>query len=356
MKEDDLPALTPLTPRLRAGGNELEATRTGLDGDVALDFPGLTLVPRTVSTITTRAAVRSEVVLGDAVLQGPLIGSPMPDVCGPAMCRTLAELGCLGVLHRFQSVAAQVEQFLEATTGLAAGQAVGAAVGVVGDFQERFSALHAAGCRIVCLDTANGAHVQVGEAIDWVRATAPDTFVIAGNVASAEGFRWLEDRGADAIRVGIAGGALCETRTETGVYVPTPQAVMEAVSARRRALVIGDGGVRNPGDMCKLLALGADAVMLGSALAGTRESTGREVVMRGRTYKVVRGAASLSVQLEMGRSDPKHVEGTETLVASKGDAAEVVHRYLAGLRSSMAYMDAHDLAQYRRNVSFLRLP
>jgi IMP dehydrogenase len=334
---------------------ELEATRSRLDGSAALDFANLTLVPRTVSSITSRASVRSEVALGGAVLRGPLIGSPMPDVCGPAMCRALAGLGCLGILHRFQPIADQVEQFREATAGLGPGLAVGAAVGVVGDFHERFSALHEAGCRIVCLDTANGAHVQVGEAIDWARSAAADTFLVAGNVASAEGFRWLEDRGADAIRVGIAGGGLCETRTETGVYVPTPQAVLEAVSVRRRALVIGDGGVRNPGDMCKLLALGADAVMLGSALSGTHEATGREVVMRGRAYKVVRGAASLSVQLEMGRTDPQHVEGTETLVTAKGDVAEVVQRYLAGLRSSMAYMDARDLAEYRRNVSFLRL-
>jgi IMP dehydrogenase len=334
---------------------ELEARRLHLDGPVALDFAGLTLTPRTVSTITSRASVRSEVTVGDTVLEGPLIGSPMPDVCGPSMCRTLAEQGCLGILHRFQSVTVQAEQFREATDGLPAGRAVGAAIGVIGDFRDRFAALHSAGCRIVCVDTANGAHVQVGEAIDWVRSAAPDTFVIAGNVASAEAFRWLEDHGADAIRVGIAGGALCETRTETGVYVPTPHAVLEAASVRRRALIVGDGGVRSPGDMCKLLALGADAVMLGSALSGTREATGREVVMRGRAYKVVRGAASLSVQLEMGRSDPKHVEGTETLVASRGDAADVVQRYLAGVRSSMAYMDARDLAEYRRNVSFLRL-
>jgi IMP dehydrogenase/GMP reductase len=233
---------------------------------------------------------------------------------------------------------------------------VGAAVGITGDFRERFSALHAAGCRIVCLDTANGAHLQVAAAIDRIRDAAPDAFVIAGNVASAEAFQWLEERGADAVRVGIAGGALCETRTETGVYTPTPQAVLEAVSVRRRALIIGDGGVRRPADLCILLALGADAVMLGSALAGTDEATGREVLLDGRRHKVVRGAASLSVQRDMGRADPEHVEGAETVVPHKGPAAAVVHRYLAGLRSSMAYLDAHDLADYRRNARFLRLP
>jgi len=321
-----------------------------------IDFAHLSLVPRVVSSITHRGSVRCDVALGAAVLDGPLIGSPMPDVCGPEMCRALAELGCLGVLHRFQPVRAQVEQFTRAAGGLPAGRAVAAAVGITGDYQERFAALLEAGCAIVCLDTANGAHTQVADAIGAVKRRAPGTFVIAGNVASAEGFHWLEEQGADAIRVGIAGGGLCETRTETGIYMPTPQAVLEAAGVRRRALIIGDGGVRSPGDLCKLLALGADAVMLGSALAGTREATGREIVMDGRHYKVARGAASLSVQQEMGRAHPEHVEGAETLVPYAGEVADVAHRYLAGLRSSMAYMDARTLAEYRQHASFVRLP
>jgi IMP dehydrogenase len=325
------------------------------EGSAAIDFPHLSLVPRVVSGVTHRESVHCQVSLGDVTLDGPLIASPMPDVCGPDMCRTLAELGCLGVLHRFQPIEAQVAQFAASTAGLPPHRAVAAAVGITGDFHERFAALHEAGCRVVCLDTANGAHRQVAAAADAVKRRAPEAFVIAGNVASAEAFRWLEEHGADAIRVGIGGGGLCETRTETGVYVPTPQAVLEALSVRRRALVIGDGGVRSPGDMCLLLALGADAVMLGSALSGTREATGREIVLRGRHYKVARGAASESVQVEMGRLHPPHVEGAETLVPFRGDAAAVVQRYLAGLRSSMAYMDAFDLAGYRRNASFVRL-
>ena len=151
----------------------------------------------------------------------------MPDVCGPEMCEALAEAGALGILHRFQSVDEEVAQFHEAsrTAGTAA---VGAAVGVTGDYRERFDALVEAGCRIVCLDTANGAHEQVGTALVWARERRDDVTLVAGNVASAEAFAWLEDRGADAIRVGIAGGAVCETRTETGVFVPTPYAVAEA--------------------------------------------------------------------------------------------------------------------------------
>ncbi|HYW23831.1 MAG TPA: guanosine monophosphate reductase [Terriglobales bacterium] len=322
----------------------------------AIDFSNLSLVPRNVSSIGHRADVDCSVALGPATLEIPLIGSPMPDVCGPEMCVALARLGAVGILHRFQPLRAQVEQFAAAATSVPAGRVVGAAVGTTGDFRERFTALCEAGCRVVCLDTANGAHTQVAAAIEWVKRVAPDAFVIAGNVGSAETFRWLEDHGADAVRVGIGGGALCETRTETGIYAPTPQAVLEAAGERRRALIIGDGGVRNPGDLCKLLALGADVVMLGSALAGTREAAGREVMMRGRRYKVARGAASLSVQLEMGHRDPPHAEGAETMVPYRGETAAVVHRYAAGLRSSMAYLDARDLAAFRANARFIRVP
>jgi IMP dehydrogenase/GMP reductase len=322
----------------------------------AIDFANLGLVPRTISSITHRADVDCGVTLGEVALEIPLVASPMPDVSGPEMCVAMAQLGGIGILHRFQPVRAQVEQFARAAAAAPAGRVVGAAVGIAGDFRERFTALCDAGCRLVCLDTANGAHTQVASAIEWVKRAAPDAFVVTGNVGSAETFRWLEEQGADAIRVGIGGGALCETRTETGIYAPTPQAVLEAVGVRRRALIIGDGGARNPGDLCKLLALGADAVMLGSALAGTSEAAGRELTMRGRRYKVARGAASLSVQLEMGRTDPQHVEGAETMVPYRGETAAVVRRYVAGLRSSMAYLDAPDLDAYRRNATFIRLP
>jgi len=281
----------------------------------------------------------------------PVMGSPMPDVCGWEMCQALASLGALGIVHRFHAISEQVAEYRRA----AEAGAVGAAVGVTGDFRERFSALTEAGCAIVCLDTANGAHEQVATALSWARETAPDCFLISGNVASAQAFRWLEDAGADAIRVGIAGGSVCETRTETAVYVPTPYAVAEAASVRRRALIIGDSGVRTPADMCKLLALGADVVMVASAIAGTSEAPGRVIVVDGKKFKIMRGAASFSVQQQAGREQPQYVEGAETMVAYKGAVRDVVARYLAGLRSSMSYLDARTLEEYRANADFIRL-
>ena len=334
-------------PLLRAHADPLA------DLPVAFDYDHLSLVPRVASTLSHRSDASPQVAMGPLLLRLPLLAAPMPDVCGPLMCRALGSEGALGVLHRFQSVDEQVAGFNESHDG--APTTVAAAVGVTGDYRDRFIGLYGAGCRIVCLDTANGAHEQVGAAVEWIRGQADDVFVIAGNVATAEAFRWLEDRGADAIRVGIAGGSVCETRTETAVYAPTPHAVAEAAQVRRRALIIGDSGVRNPADMCKLLALGADLVMVGSALAGTREAPGRVIVVDGKKVKIMRGAASFSVQQQAGTEDPGYVEGTETLVPYKGGVDDVVRRYLAGLRSSMSYMDARTLEEYRQNVSFIVL-
>ena len=336
-------AITTLTARTPAPLEE---------SAVALDYDDVTLVPRVTSTLAHRADARPAVVLGPLQLQVPMLGSPMPDVCGVDMCLALAEHGALGVLHRFQSIDAQVAELREV---LQHGGPVAAAVGSTGDYRERFDRLREAGCRVVCIDTANGAHVQVADAIAWMRVRDAEIFVIAGNVASAEGFRWLEEAGADAIRVGIAGGSVCETRNETGVFAPTPYAVAEAAAVRQTALIIGDSGVRHPADLCKLLALGADCVMVGSVLAGTREAPGRVIVIDGKKYKIMRGAASFSVQQEYGDGDPEYVEGSETMVAYKGSVAGVMRRYLAGLRSSMSYMNARTLEEFRQNVSVLRL-
>ena len=324
-----------------------------LESGLAFNYDQLTLVPRVVSTLHHRADARPEVQLGPFQLDLPLIGSPMPDVCGEAMCRVLAQEGAMGILHRFHSIENQLREFEQVhQLNDSSVPAIGAAVGITGDYRERFQALYAAGCRFFCLDTANGAHTQVKRAMEWIREQASDIFLLAGNVASAEAFTALEEWGADAIRVGIAGGSVCETRTETGVFLPTPYAVAEVVMVRKRALIIGDSGVRTPADFCKLLALGADAVMVGSALAGTKEAPGQVIAMDGKKYKVMRGAASFSVQQQSGNASPGYVEGTETIVPYRDTVTAVLHRYLAGLQSSMSYMNACTLEEYRNNVAF----
>ena len=163
-----------------------------LESGFAFNYDDLTLVPRVVSTLQHRSDARPEIQLGPFQLALPLIGSPMPDVCGEKMCRVLAQEGALGILHRFQSIESQQQEFeLVHHQDDVNSPAVGAAIGITGDYRERFQALYAAGCRLFCLDTANGAHLQVQQAMSWIRGQASDVFLLAGNVASAEAFSAL---------------------------------------------------------------------------------------------------------------------------------------------------------------------
>jgi IMP dehydrogenase len=127
------------------------------------------------------------------------------------------------------------------------------------------------------------------------------------------------------------------------------------IALPRKALLIADGGIRTPADMCKALALGADAVMMGGALAGTRESPGEVIVVDGKKYKILRGAASFGVQKENGNDEVEYNEGSEVLVEYKGSVEKVISRFAAGLRSSMSYHNARTLEEFRRNVKVVEV-
>lgn len=324
----------------------------------------------------------------------PLVASPMPDVCDGSMARALASVGLMALIHRFQTVDEQVTQYQHATLGLTQDQVarIGCAVGISGDYEERFLKLQTAGCSIFCIDTANGANIRVGKAIQRLRELqTKQTYIIAGNVFSRAGFEYLTEEGADGIRVGIAGGSACTTKTETGMYVPMATCIEFLAEARMRIaekrmpikaedaktdeakeqyqatvqqltkdlpLIIADGGIREPRDMCKALVLGADMVMGGSIFASTVESPGEittDPVDPGKRFKTYRGAASFSVQLQHTGKPPKYNEGTGRNIPITGTVAELLQRYEGGLRSSMSYANAHDLEEYRLNVLVIDL-
>jgi len=300
----------------------------------------------------------------------PLIASPMPDVCNGLMAATLAELGILGIIHRVQTIEQQVNEFNYAKSQdpVMKYKNIGCAIGVTGDYTQRFIELASLGCRIFCLDTANGANRQVEKAVNTIKmawttfkeSQTQKIYLIAGNVATIEGYAFLNDIQVDAVRVGIAGGSVCETRTETGIYVPTLQSVVDIARWKEKAApngpkIIADGGIKIPGDMSKALVGGADVVMCGGIFAGTKESPGDVLKIDGKLRKLYRGAASYSVQQEAGREEPLYNEGNETLVPYKGEVRKVVDKFRYGLQSSMSYGNAGNLSQFRTNVQLEQL-
>jgi IMP dehydrogenase len=243
---------------------------------------------------------------------------------------------------------------------------VGAAIGVVGDYLERAQALWQAGADILVIDIAHGHSDHVIEAIRKLKAMPRTGELIAGNVATADGTRELAAEGVDAIKVGVGPGSICTTRIVTGFGVPQLTAVLEcAEEAERHGIpIVADGGVRASGDITKALAAGAGTVMLGSLLAGTRESPGYTVVRNGQRYKIARGMASLSATI--GRKEREQgetaaddgfnevvPEGVEAVVPYRGEVTEIVFQLVGGLRSGMSYCGVRTIAELQKEALFM---
>lgn len=246
---------------------------------------------------------------------------------------------------------------------------VGAAVGVVGDYLERASAVLGAGADVLVVDVAHGHAEHVIEAVRKIKKKCPHAELVAGNVAAYDGAKDLAAAGADGIKVGVGPGSICSTRLVSGAGVPQLSAVMDCarITRERGIPVIADGGIRDSGDIAKALAAGASSVMVGSLLAGTEESPGWTVVRNGSRYKIYRGMASLSATLtrkkresreeELDALDVSEVvpEGVESMAPYKGPLAEVVYQLRGGLRSGMSYSGARNLAEFWEKAEFIRI-
>ena len=239
---------------------------------------------------------------------------------------------------------------------------VAAAVGVGEESYKRARTLVDVGVDIIVVDTAHGHSAAVLEMVSRLKRDV-SVDIIGGNIATREGAQALIDAGADGVKVGVGPGSICTTRVVTGVGVPQVTAIFEAAQACRAAgvPVIGDGGLQYSGDIAKAIAVGADAVMLGSLLAGVEESPGELIFINGKQYKSYRGMGSLAAMQSRGEarsyskdryfqddvlSDDKLVpEGIEGQVPYRGPLAAVVHQLVGGLRSAMGYCGAHSIAQ-----------
>jgi IMP dehydrogenase len=244
---------------------------------------------------------------------------------------------------------------------------VAAATGVGNDGAERALALVEAGVDVVVVDTAHGHSDGVLKAVTRIKQASNNVQIIAGNVATPDGARALVDAGADGIKIGIGPGSICTTRVVAGVGVPQFSAVMETAAACRALGVpaIADGGIRASGDLVKALAAGADAVMVGSMLAGTDEAPGEVFLYQGRSSKSYRGMGSLGAmargsadryfQQEIKDTLKLVPEGIEGRVGYKGPMAAVVHQLVGGLKAGMGYTGAADIAALQTEAKFRRI-
>ena len=245
---------------------------------------------------------------------------------------------------------------------------VGAAVGVGPDALERAEALVGAGVDALVVDTAHGHSRAVVEMTRTVKERF-DVQVIAGNIATGDAADMLISAGADAVKSGVGPGSICTTRVVAGVGVPQVTAVFDVaqVAAREGVPVIADGGITSSGDVAKAIAAGADAVMLGSFLAGTDESPGDVILHQGERFKEYRGMGSLGAMRARGFSKDRYFqgdvedpgdlvpEGIEGRVAYKGPLRPIVHQLVGGLRQAMGYCGAAGIEEMKTQTSFVRI-
>ena len=244
---------------------------------------------------------------------------------------------------------------------------VAAAVGVTADAVERVEALVNAGVDAVVVDTAHGHTQGVVRVLKSVKEKFPGLDVVVGNIATADAAKYLVEAGADAVKVGIGPGSICTTRVVAGVGFPQFSAVLEVAAALKGTgiPVIADGGLRYTGDIPKAIAAGADCVMLGSLLAGTKESPGETIIYEGRKYKTYRGMGSVEA-MKTGSKDryfqdveddiKKLVpEGIVGRVPYKGELFESIHQFVGGLRAGMGYCGAKDVEALKENGRFVKI-
>ncbi|MDA9328363.1 IMP dehydrogenase [Flavobacteriaceae bacterium] len=244
---------------------------------------------------------------------------------------------------------------------------VAAALGVTGDAVDRAEALVNAGVDAVIIDTAHGHTKGVVTVLKAVKKSFPELDVVVGNIATAEAAKYLVAAGADAVKVGIGPGSICTTRVVAGVGFPQFSAVLEVAEAIKGSgvPVIADGGIRYTGDIPKAIAAGADCVMLGSLLAGTKESPGETIIYEGRKFKSYRGMGSVEAMKQGSKDryfqdvedDIKKLvpEGIVGRVPYKGDLDESIHQFIGGLRAGMGYCGSKDIDTLKNTGKFVRI-
>jgi len=320
----------------------------------SLTYDDVLLVPQ-YSTVESR----KDIDLGQSLdsnikLNIPIISSPMDTVTETEMACVMSDAAGLGILHRYKPLMKQAEMAFHChKKGV---KNIAAAIGVTGDYLIRADALVNIGkANILCLDIAHGHHVLMERALKSLKDIYGESVhLMAGNIATLEGFNDLADWGADSVRCGIGGGSICTTRIQTGHGVPGLTTIFECAQSDRDAKIIADGGIKNSGDIVKALAAGADFVLLGSLLSGTHEAPGKTFVgVDGGLRKDYRGMASSAAQKNW-RGKVSSCEGIAASVPYKGSVEKIIKELERGVRSGLSYSGARTIKELQMKAQWVQ--
>jgi len=323
-----------------------------------LAYDDILLSPQYSEIITRHDVDVSSNLFDNYKLTLPIIASPMDSICESEMAKVMHEQGAAGIIHRYNSIEKQISFVKD--VGVDKSPIV--AIGVSGDYKERFDEFYSIGVRNFCLDVAHGHHITTKKAIKYLKSRHDDLNIIAGTIGTYYGALDLANWGADAIRVGVGSGSICKTRIVTGHGVPTVTSLIEArkgveVAGKhtRRPTIIADGGIRNSGDIVKAFACGADCVIIGSLLAGTKQTPGRIITdpNSGRQLKCYRGMASTDAQQEW-RGYVSVEEGVSTTVPYIGDVTDILCSLKNGICSGLSYSGSKNIKEFYKDVKIIR--
>lgn len=280
----------------------------------------------------------------------PVMTSNMDTITEHAMANFIGDKGGIGVLHRFMSIEKNIEEFKKCR------HPTFVSLGCTEKDLERAALLKAAGADYFCIDVAHAHAKYVGKTLKSLRDLLPESCLMAGNVATYAGADYLASCGADIIKVGIGGGSVCSTRIKTGFGVPTLTSIQECARVDRS--IIADGGIRTAGDIVKALAFGADFVMLGGMLSGTRPTPGAVLTLGdGRKVKAYRGMASREAQEDFMGNMPewKTAEGVATHVPYREDEESILADIIGGLRSGLTYGGSSTIRELQRKLNYMEI-
>jgi len=330
----------------------------------ALTFDDVTLVPK-YSKILPSETDTSIKLTKYLKLKIPLLSSAMDTVTESKMAIAIAKAGGIGVIHRNLEIKEQIEEIKKVKKQKLP---VGAAVGAGPKELLRVKKVLNEGVNLIVVDTAHGHTKKVSEVIRYIKKIKDKKIALcAGNIATPEAAKFLLKLGVDIIKVGIGPGSICTTRLVAGIGVPQLSAILSVRKGikNKDVKIIADGGVKYSGDLAKAFAAGADAVMIGSLLAGTDEAPGKIIKINGKLFKSFRGMGSVGA-MNKGSADryfqtkqkdiSKYVpEGVEGFSMYKGDVGNIIHKLIGGLRSSMGYLGSKQIRYLRDRPQFVKI-
>ena len=330
----------------------------------ALTFDDVTLAPK-YSEILPSEVDTSTRLSKFFEIKIPILSSAMDTVTESKMAISIAKAGGIGVIHRNLNIKKQI---LEIRKVKSKNFLVGAAVGA-GKYEiERAKAILKENIDLIVVDTAHGHTKKVSDIIKKItKLKNKKTLLCAGNIATSDAARFLVKLGVDIIKVGIGPGSICTTRLVAGIGVPQLSAIIDVKKGIKKSNVkiIADGGIKFSGDIAKALAAGADAVMIGSLFAGSKESPGKIIKKNGKLFKKFRGMGSIGA-MNKGSADryfqkkqkdkSKYVpEGVEGFVKYKGPVDKIIFKLIGGLKSSMGYLGSRGVINLRNKPKFVKI-